>query len=81
MLFPPAHRAGRRVLIVTEPLPVARLDSLTPHRRNATDTKNFVSYFRVTPDNRLLFGGRARFAKSNARSDVKSGAILRRVAG
>jgi glycine/D-amino acid oxidase-like deaminating enzyme len=65
-------------LIVTEPLPVARLDSLLPHRRNATDTRNFVSYFRVTPDNRLLFGGRARFAKSNARSDVKSGAILRR---
>ena len=28
----------------------------------ATDTKNFVNYFRVTPDNRLLFGGRARFA-------------------
>lgn len=45
--------------------------------RNATDTKNFVSYFRVTPDNRLLFGGRARFAKSTARSDVKSGTILR----
>ncbi len=65
-------------LIVTEPLSVARLDSLLPHRRNATNTKNFVTYFRVTPDNRLLFGGRARFAASNARSDVKSGAILRR---
>jgi glycine/D-amino acid oxidase-like deaminating enzyme len=65
-------------LIVTEPLSTERLDSLLPHRRNATDTKNFVSYFRVTPDNRLLFGGRARFAKSNAGSDVKSGAILQR---
>jgi len=59
-------------------LPTARLDSLLPRRRNATDTKNFVTYFRVTPDNRLLLGGRARFAKSNARSDVKSGAILQR---
>ncbi|MFZ2994800.1 NAD(P)/FAD-dependent oxidoreductase [Sphingobium sp.] len=65
-------------LIVTEPLSPARLDSLLPRRRNATDTRNFVSYFRVTPDNRLLFGGRARFAQSNARSDVKSGAILQR---
>lgn len=65
-------------LIVTEPLSPARLDSLLPRRRNATDTRNFVSYFRVTPDNRLLFGGRARFAKSNAQSDVKSGTILRR---
>lgn len=65
-------------LIVTEPLSIEHLDHLLPRRRNATDTRNFVSYFRVTPDNRLLFGGRARFAKSNARSDVKSGAVLRR---
>ncbi|MDD9720654.1 FAD-binding oxidoreductase [Sulfitobacter sp. PR48] len=65
-------------LIVTEPLSREQLDALVPGRRNATDTRNFVSYFRVTPDNRLLFGGRARFAGSNARSDVKSGAILRR---
>ena len=65
-------------LIVTEPLPVAMLDRLLPRRRNAVDTMNFVSYFRVTPDNRLLFGGRARFAASNAKSDIKSGKILRR---
>jgi glycine/D-amino acid oxidase-like deaminating enzyme len=43
-----------------------------------TDTRNFVNYFRVTPDHRLLFGGRARFATSNASSDARSGAILRR---
>lgn len=65
-------------LIVTEPLSKNQLDALVPGRRNATDTRNFVSYFRVTPDNRLLFGGRARFAGSNASSDVKSGTILRR---
>jgi glycine/D-amino acid oxidase-like deaminating enzyme len=64
-------------LIVTEPLPVDLLDRLTPRRRNAVDTKNFVSYFRTTPDNRLLFGGRARFAVSNPASDQKSGEILR----
>lgn len=65
-------------LIVTEPLPRDLLDRLTPNRRNTTDTRNFVNYFRVTPDDRLLFGGRARFAVSNATSDAKSGAILRR---
>ena len=80
---PLAHYRHRIVpvgafIIVTEPLPVNQLDSLLPRRRNATDTKNFVNYFRVTPDNRLLFGGRARFAKSNARSDAKSGHILKR---
>ncbi|MHB8815473.1 MAG: NAD(P)/FAD-dependent oxidoreductase [Steroidobacteraceae bacterium] len=65
-------------VIVTEPLPLQQLDSLLPRRRNATDTRNFVSYFRITPDNRVLFGGRARFAASNARSDVKSGKVLKR---
>jgi glycine/D-amino acid oxidase-like deaminating enzyme len=65
-------------IIVTEPLPVDVLDRLTPRRRMTTDTKNFVNYFRTTPDNRLLFGGRARFAASNELSDAKSGAILRR---
>ncbi|MDN7933054.1 FAD-dependent oxidoreductase [Burkholderia metallica] len=64
-------------LIVTEPLPVALLDRLLPTRRMATDTKNFVNFFRVTPDNRMLFGGRARFAASNPTSDEKSGLILR----
>jgi glycine/D-amino acid oxidase-like deaminating enzyme len=64
-------------LIVTEPLPVATLDRLLPRRRNATDTMNFVTYFRTTPDNRLLLGGRARFAVSNPTSDKKSSTILR----
>ncbi|POR51467.1 NAD(P)/FAD-dependent oxidoreductase [Bosea psychrotolerans] len=63
-------------LIVTEPLPIATLDRLLPRRRNAVDTKNLVTYFRTTPDNRLLLGGRARFAVSNPASDQKSGAIL-----
>lgn len=64
-------------LIVTEPLPIATLNRLLPRRRNAVDTKNLVTYFRTTPDNRLLLGGRARFAVSNPASDQKSGAILR----
>ena len=46
--------------IVTEPLPKQTLDRLLPRRRMAVDTKNLVNYFRTTPDNRLLFGGRAR---------------------
>ncbi len=65
-------------IIVTEPLPTDLLDQLIPRRRMYTDTKNLVNYFRTTPDNRLLFGGRARFAVSNPKSDTKSGAILHR---
>jgi glycine/D-amino acid oxidase-like deaminating enzyme len=42
----------------------------------ASDTKHLLYYFRITPDHRLLFGGRARFAMSNPQSDAKSGRIL-----
>lgn len=65
-------------IIVTEPLSQETVDGLMPTRRMATDSKNIGSYFRITPDNRLLFGGRARFAMSNPLSDAKSGKILER---
>jgi glycine/D-amino acid oxidase-like deaminating enzyme len=64
-------------IIGTEPLDQAVLDHLLPQRRNYVTSKNIGNYFRVSPDNRLLFGGRARFAMSNPRSDQKSGHILR----
>ncbi|WP_409523917.1 NAD(P)/FAD-dependent oxidoreductase [Nitrincola sp. MINF-07-Sa-05] len=66
-------------IIVTEPLDPALLARLLPMRRGYVTSKNIGNYFRVTPDNRLLFGGRARFAMSNPRSDAKSGQILRAV--
>jgi glycine/D-amino acid oxidase-like deaminating enzyme len=65
-------------IIVTEPLPQDLLDRILPRRRNATNTRNLVNFFRITPDNRLLFGGRARFAAPGPQSDKKSGEILRR---
>ncbi|MFL9925408.1 FAD-binding oxidoreductase [Herbaspirillum lusitanum] len=63
-------------IIVTEVLSQALLDQIMPGRRNYVTTKNIGNYFRITPDNRLLFGGRARFAMSNPKSDAKSGALL-----
>jgi glycine/D-amino acid oxidase-like deaminating enzyme len=64
-------------IIATEPLDLSVCDDLLPRRRVASDSKNLLNYFRITPDNRLLFGGRARFAMSNPQSDEKSGRILR----
>lgn len=64
-------------LIVTEPLSPQVVARLMPKGRMVVDTRNLVIYWRLTPDNRLLFGGRARFAVSNPRSDEKSGAILK----
>src|SRR5258708_20375691 len=64
-------------IVGTEPLSRGILDHLMPTHRNYSTSRIIGNYFRATPDNRLLFGGRARFAMSNPRSDRKSGEILR----
>jgi len=63
-------------IVVTEPLDRKLVDELLPTRRMASDSKNLLYYFRITPDDRMLFGGRARFALSSPKSDVKSARIL-----
>lgn len=65
-------------IIVTEPLSASTLDAIMPTRRNATTTRTIGHYFRTSPDDRLIFGGRARFALSSPRSDARSGSILER---
>ena len=65
-------------IIVTETLGEQPATALIPQRRMVVDTKNVSHYYRLTPDNRLLFGGRARFALSNPNSDRKSAKILYR---
>lgn len=64
-------------IIVTEPLDPGMLKALLPNRRTYTTTDTLHNYFRTTPDHRLVFGGRARFALSSPRSDAKSGHVLR----
>ncbi|MFZ2997934.1 NAD(P)/FAD-dependent oxidoreductase [Sphingobium sp.] len=68
-------------LIATEPLDDTTIDALLPHRRNYVTSRNIGNYFRLTSDNRLIFGGRARFAISDPRSDMKSGRILEQTLG
>ncbi len=63
-------------VIATEVLPQALIDQLLPQRRAYVTSRIIGNYFRLTPDNRLLFGGRARFAMSDSVSDVKSGKVL-----
>ncbi|RJG54556.1 FAD-binding oxidoreductase [Sphingobium terrigena] len=63
-------------VIATERLDDGLIDRLLPGRRNYVTSKNIGNYFRLAPDNRLIFGGRARFAISDPRSDMKSGRIL-----
>jgi glycine/D-amino acid oxidase-like deaminating enzyme len=65
-------------IIATRPLTAAEADSVMPGNRTCVTSMNVGNYFRLAPDNRLIFGGRARFsATSDQNSDAKSGAILK----
>ena len=44
--------------IVTEPLPPDLQQTLSPRGRMFYDSKWFLNYFRLTPDGRMLWGGR-----------------------
>ena len=63
-------------IIVTAPLSEAQVKALMPGRRTFTTSLHVGNYFRLTGDNCLVFGGRARFAMSDPLSDRKSGAVL-----
>jgi glycine/D-amino acid oxidase-like deaminating enzyme len=49
-------------IIATEPLSDARAADVSPQRRMMSDSRNFLHYWRLSPDGRLVFGGRASFA-------------------
>jgi len=64
-------------LLATRPLTGAEVAAAMPGNRTCVTSLNIGNYFRLSPDNRLIFGGRARFsARSDQQSDAKSGAIL-----
>jgi glycine/D-amino acid oxidase-like deaminating enzyme len=48
-------------IIASEPLPEALVHELSPKGRAFFDTKNFLYYWHVTADRRMVFGGRASF--------------------
>ena len=64
-------------IIATEILPEAVAHEASPRGRMIYDSKNFLHYFRLTPDRRLLFGGRAAFFPETPDSIRKSARILR----
>lgn len=48
-------------IIATEPLPEDLARDISPTGRAYFDTKNFLSYWHVSADRRLIFGGRVSF--------------------
>jgi glycine/D-amino acid oxidase-like deaminating enzyme len=60
----PVPQLRRRVvpigsyIVVTEPLPTADAERLVPRNRMLWTSRRFINYFRRTPDDRILMGGR-----------------------
>ncbi|MEO2037237.1 MAG: FAD-binding oxidoreductase [Martelella sp.] len=65
-------------VVATRPLSETEIAATMPGNRTCVTSMNIGNYFRLSPDNRLIFGGRARFsATSDQTSDARSGEILR----
>jgi glycine/D-amino acid oxidase-like deaminating enzyme len=64
-------------IITTEVLPEALARELSPRNRMIYDSKNYLYYYRLTPDRRMLFGGRAAFFPETVDSIRRSAEILR----
>ena len=65
-------------IITTEILPEKLARELSPRNRMIYDSKNYLYYYRLTPDGRMLFGGRAAFFPENDQTVRRSAEILRR---
>lgn len=60
-------------IITTEPLSPELQATVSPKKRMFFDSKHFLNYFRLTPDGRMLFGGRHNLSTS---LDLKESARL-----
>jgi glycine/D-amino acid oxidase-like deaminating enzyme len=65
-------------IIATEQLPESLAKELSPRNRMIYDSKHYLYYYRLTPDNRILFGGRAAFFPETKDTIRRSAEILRR---
>jgi len=64
-------------IIATEVLNGDLAHELSPRGRMIYDSKHFLYYYRLTPDNRMLFGGRAAFFPESESTVRKSAELLR----
>src|SRR6201998_1435338 len=64
-------------IITTEVLPKALAHELSPRNRMIYDSKNYPYYYRLTPENPWLFGGRSAVFPESGNSIRRSADILR----
>jgi len=65
-------------ILATEPLSETLASELIPRNRMISDSKRYLHYYRLTPDGRMLFGGRAAFFPETSATIRRSVEILRR---
>jgi glycine/D-amino acid oxidase-like deaminating enzyme len=65
-------------IIATEPLAEELAGELSPRNRMIYDSKHYLHYYRLTPDRRMLMGGRAAFFPETRDTIRRSAEILRR---
>ncbi len=64
-------------IVVTRPLTDPEIAATLPGNRTYVTSLNVGNYFRLSPDNRMIFGGRAQFSsKSDPSSDATAARIL-----
>jgi glycine/D-amino acid oxidase-like deaminating enzyme len=64
-------------VIASEQLPGDLAATLIPRHRMVYDSKRLLHYFRLTPDRRMLLGGRAAFLPESTRTTSSSADTLR----
>ena len=65
-------------IIATEVLPTPLAAEVSPRNRMIYDSRHFLYYYRLTPDNRMLFGGRAAFFPESESTVRESADLLRK---
>lgn len=65
-------------IIATRPLNAQEAAATLPGLRTYVTSMNIGNYLRLSPDNRLIFGGRAQFTGSSSQTDRRAGDILRK---
>jgi glycine/D-amino acid oxidase-like deaminating enzyme len=65
-------------IIATQPLSENVAHELIPQRRMVFDYKHYLNYFRLSADNRMVFGGRAAFFPETSSTIHNSAEILQR---
>ena len=58
-------------IIASEPLPEALAHELSPKGRSFFDTKNFLYYWHISADRRMIFGGRASFRPTSIETTTR----------